>query len=157
MDVKKRPLERFICLRGRASFLSICSLFFSPFFKVLLLIYGWQGFIRCEASEYNESGEKKWCEGEGGDIFRVLAHWNHALAQWCFGNSTFGIFRKPELALPRSFSFFNHYTNVHHNPPILRIPKSSASFLAQLLAPQRGRKDSVQKHLSCRCHPQPCN
>jgi len=78
-------------------------------------------------------GEKKmveWGAGGVGDIFGVLAPWNNALAQWCFRNSTFRIFRKPELALPRSFSFFNHYTNVHHNPPILRIPKSSASFLA---------------------------
>jgi hypothetical protein len=105
--------------------------FFIPFLEVLLLTFGWQGFIRCEASEYNESEEKKKNEGEGckGDILGVLSCWNNALAQWCFGNSTFGIFRKPELALPRS-SFFNPYTNVHHNPPLLRIPKSSASFLA---------------------------
>jgi hypothetical protein len=112
-------------------FLVFFPLFFSPFFKVLLLIYG--GRVSSDMKRLNTMrvGKKKWCGGGGGgDIFGVLAHWNHALAQWCFGNSTFGIFRKPELALPRSFSFFNHYTNVHHNPPILRIPKSSASFLA---------------------------
>ncbi len=51
---------------------------FYALFWVLLSIYALQGFIRCEVSEYNESGKKKekgWGAGGGGgegDILRVL-------------------------------------------------------------------------------------
>jgi len=77
-----------------------------------------RGFIRWEVCEKNEGGKKKKNgrgKGRWGDIFGGVGtmHWRNG----CFGNSTFGIFTKPELALLRS-SFFNpYYTNVHHNPP----------------------------------------
>lgn len=67
------------------------SIHFVPCFYslvlVLLLTYGWEGFIRCEVSEYNESGGRR-----GGEIFLG-----------CFGTGTMH-WRNGVLEIPHSGS-----------------------------------------------------
>jgi hypothetical protein len=68
--------------------------FYSLFFRVLLFIYAWQGFIRCEASEYNESGKLKGGAVRGGERYFRGAF----LLEQCIGVMVFREFHIPDLS-----------------------------------------------------------